>query len=151
MRWQCFVAVRSTKPFSPDRLPISSIALGFACKLRNDGLLIDQWSPDILRMELNNYIWGKEKGWDGWKYDFKITVNTVFAKGTAMLEWAEDKGDTPTMQSDIEAAASNGGRADAASLNEQLHSILNGKMDQGSEARIPAPTEGNRQGTDRVF
>ena len=33
-------------------------------KLRNDGLLINEWSPDILRMELNSYIWGEDKGWE---------------------------------------------------------------------------------------
>lgn len=35
-----------------------------ARKLRNDGLLIYEWSPDILRMELDKYIWGEEKGWE---------------------------------------------------------------------------------------
>lgn len=34
-----------------------------ARKLRQDGLLINEWSPDILRMELDRYIWGEEKGW----------------------------------------------------------------------------------------
>jgi uncharacterized protein len=33
-------------------------------KLRNDGLLIYQWSPDILRMELDRYIWSDERGWE---------------------------------------------------------------------------------------
>lgn len=35
-----------------------------ARKLRNDGLLIYQWSPDILRMELDRYIWNDERGWE---------------------------------------------------------------------------------------
>ena len=34
-----------------------------ARKLRQDGLLITDWSPDILRMELDRYIWGESKGW----------------------------------------------------------------------------------------
>jgi len=35
-----------------------------ARKLRNDGLLIYEWSPDILRMELDHYIWSEERGWE---------------------------------------------------------------------------------------
>jgi predicted AAA+ superfamily ATPase len=35
-----------------------------ARKLRNDGLLIYDWSPDILRMELDRYIWSAERGWE---------------------------------------------------------------------------------------
>ena len=35
-----------------------------ARKLKQDGLLIDVWSPDVLRMELDKYIWGKDKGWE---------------------------------------------------------------------------------------
>jgi predicted AAA+ superfamily ATPase len=35
-----------------------------ARKLRNDGLLIYEWSPDILRMELDKYIWGEDKSWE---------------------------------------------------------------------------------------
>lgn len=35
-----------------------------ARKLRNDGLLVYQWSPDILRMELDRYIWNDERGWE---------------------------------------------------------------------------------------
>jgi hypothetical protein len=35
-----------------------------ARKLRNDGLLIYEWSPDILRMELDRYIWSEERGWE---------------------------------------------------------------------------------------
>ncbi len=35
-----------------------------ARKLRNDGLLIAQWSPDILRMELDRYIWNEGRGWE---------------------------------------------------------------------------------------
>ncbi|MCB9423196.1 MAG: ATP-binding protein [Ardenticatenaceae bacterium] len=34
-----------------------------ARKLKQDGLLIKEWSPDILRMELDRYIWGEGKGW----------------------------------------------------------------------------------------
>jgi uncharacterized protein len=34
-----------------------------ARKLHQDGLMIREWSPDILRMELDRYIWGEEKGW----------------------------------------------------------------------------------------
>jgi len=34
-----------------------------ARKLKQDGLLINEWSPDILRMELDRYIWGEGKGW----------------------------------------------------------------------------------------
>lgn len=34
-----------------------------ARKLKQDGLLILDWSPDILRMELDRYMWGPEKGW----------------------------------------------------------------------------------------
>jgi len=33
-------------------------------RLRNDGLLIYDWSPDILRMELDRYIWNKDRGWE---------------------------------------------------------------------------------------
>lgn len=35
-----------------------------ARKLRNDGLLVYQWSPDILRMELEKYIWNDDRGWE---------------------------------------------------------------------------------------
>jgi len=35
-----------------------------ARKLRNDGLLVYEWSPDILRMELERYIWNAERGWE---------------------------------------------------------------------------------------
>ena len=35
-----------------------------ARRMRNDGLLIYEWSPDILRMELDRYIWSKERGWE---------------------------------------------------------------------------------------
>jgi predicted AAA+ superfamily ATPase len=35
-----------------------------ARKLRNDGTLIYEWSPDILRMELDRYIWSDERGWE---------------------------------------------------------------------------------------
>jgi predicted AAA+ superfamily ATPase len=35
-----------------------------ARKLRQDGLLIYEWSPDILRMELDRYMWGEGKGWE---------------------------------------------------------------------------------------
>ena len=35
-----------------------------ARRLRTDGLLIDQWSPDILRMELDRYIWNEGRGWE---------------------------------------------------------------------------------------
>ncbi len=35
-----------------------------ARRLRNDGLLIYEWSPDILRMELDRYIWSEERGWE---------------------------------------------------------------------------------------
>jgi predicted AAA+ superfamily ATPase len=35
-----------------------------ARKLRNDGLLIYEWSPDILKMELDRYVWSEEKGWE---------------------------------------------------------------------------------------
>ncbi len=35
-----------------------------ARKLRNDGLLISEWSPDILRMELDRYLWNTERGWE---------------------------------------------------------------------------------------
>jgi hypothetical protein len=35
-----------------------------ARKLRNDGLLIYNWSPDMLRMELDRYIWSAERGWE---------------------------------------------------------------------------------------
>jgi hypothetical protein len=34
-----------------------------ARKLRQDGLLINEWSPDILRMELERYIWNEGNGW----------------------------------------------------------------------------------------
>lgn len=32
-------------------------------RLRQDGLLISEWSPDILRMELDRFIWSDERGW----------------------------------------------------------------------------------------
>jgi hypothetical protein len=35
-----------------------------ARRLRNDALLIESWSPDNLKMELDRYIWGEEKGWE---------------------------------------------------------------------------------------
>lgn len=35
-----------------------------ARKLRSDGLLVTQWSPDILRMELDRYIWNEARGWE---------------------------------------------------------------------------------------
>jgi hypothetical protein len=34
-----------------------------ARKLRQDGLLVTEWSPDILRLELDRFIWGEGKGW----------------------------------------------------------------------------------------
>ncbi len=34
-----------------------------ARKLKQDGLLIRDWSPDNLGMELERYIWGEGKGW----------------------------------------------------------------------------------------
>lgn len=44
-----------------------------ARKLHQNGLLVREWSPDILRMELERYIWGEGKGWSVgvqqlWKY-----------------------------------------------------------------------------------
>jgi hypothetical protein len=35
-----------------------------ARRLRNDGLLIYQWSPDILKMELDKVVWDEERGWE---------------------------------------------------------------------------------------
>lgn len=35
-----------------------------ARKLRNDGHLIPNWSPDNLQMELEKYIWNEERGWE---------------------------------------------------------------------------------------
>ncbi|MBU0494043.1 MAG: AAA+ family ATPase, partial [Chloroflexi bacterium] len=35
-----------------------------ARRLRNDGLLIYEWSPDILKMELDRYVWSAERGWE---------------------------------------------------------------------------------------
>jgi hypothetical protein len=35
-----------------------------ARRLHNDGLLITEWSPDILRMELDRVIWNDERGWE---------------------------------------------------------------------------------------
>lgn len=35
-----------------------------ARRLRSDGLLIYDWSPDILRMELERYIWSEDRGWE---------------------------------------------------------------------------------------
>ncbi|MBN1248228.1 MAG: hypothetical protein JXC32_11260, partial [Anaerolineae bacterium] len=35
-----------------------------ARRLRSDGMLITEWSPDILRMELDRYIWSDERGWE---------------------------------------------------------------------------------------
>ncbi|NLF02984.1 MAG: ATP-binding protein [Anaerolineales bacterium] len=35
-----------------------------ARRLHNDGLLITEWSPDILRMELDRFIWNDERGWE---------------------------------------------------------------------------------------
>jgi len=35
-----------------------------ARKLRNDGLLVYEWSPDILRMELDRYLWNEERRWE---------------------------------------------------------------------------------------
>lgn len=32
-------------------------------KLKQDSLLITKWSPDTLRMELDQYIWNDERGW----------------------------------------------------------------------------------------
>src|SRR5690606_37912941 len=32
-------------------------------RLRQDGLLVDVWSPDMLRLELDNYYWSAEKAW----------------------------------------------------------------------------------------
>lgn len=34
-----------------------------ARKLKQDGLLVTEWSPYILRMELDKYIWSDERGW----------------------------------------------------------------------------------------
>lgn len=50
-----------------------------ARKLRSDGLLIDEWSPDILRMELEKYIWGEEKGWQvGFKKLWEFMAQYVY-------------------------------------------------------------------------
>jgi uncharacterized protein len=35
-----------------------------ARRLQQDGLLIGEWSPDILRLELDNYYWREDKGWE---------------------------------------------------------------------------------------
>jgi hypothetical protein len=35
-----------------------------ARRLHNDGLLICDWSPDLLRMELDRTIWNEERGWE---------------------------------------------------------------------------------------
>lgn len=35
-----------------------------ARKLHNDGLLITDWSPDILRMELERFLWNDQRGWE---------------------------------------------------------------------------------------
>lgn len=35
-----------------------------ARKLRNDGQLIPNWSPDNLQMELERYIWNEARGWE---------------------------------------------------------------------------------------
>ncbi len=32
-------------------------------KLKQDGLLVTQWSPDMLRMELDRFVWSDERGW----------------------------------------------------------------------------------------
>lgn len=35
-----------------------------ARRLQQDGLLIKEWSPDILRMELDSYYWREDRGWE---------------------------------------------------------------------------------------
>ncbi|MCB0033931.1 MAG: ATP-binding protein, partial [Anaerolineales bacterium] len=35
-----------------------------ARKLRQDGLLINEWSPAILRMELDRFMWSDDRGWE---------------------------------------------------------------------------------------
>jgi len=35
-----------------------------ARKLKQEGLLIDTWSPDVLRLELDRYMWGEDKAWE---------------------------------------------------------------------------------------
>ncbi len=62
-------------PTQPEPLGTIAIAAGkmsgddsfydrAARKLHNDSLLITQWSPDILRMELDRYVWNSERGWE---------------------------------------------------------------------------------------
>ena len=76
------------------------------------------------------------KGWkEYWQYDFKIVTNTVFTHGADILNWAEDKGDTPILLADIGAMVSGNGWTEALNLNGQLHSILNRSMAAGTEAK----------------
>jgi len=84
-----------------------------ARKLRNDGLLIYEWSPDLLRMELDRYIWNEERGWEVnlrqlWEYlaqycyfprlyDHEVLVKAVRSGATrldAPFAYATGKSDT---------------------------------------------------------
>ena len=46
------------------------------------------------------------KDWKGWHYDFRVTIGSVFKDGAAIFSWAENKGDTPILHTDVQAAAS---------------------------------------------
>lgn len=70
-------------------------------KLKQDGLLITDWSPDMLRLELDQYIWNDERGWSVnlktlWEYltrycyfprllDRDVLLNAV-SEGVARLD-----------------------------------------------------------------
>ncbi len=66
-----------------------------ARKLRNDGLLIDRWSPDILKMELDRYIWNDERGWevklkDLWDYLAKYCYLPRLSNSNVMVKAVQD-------------------------------------------------------------
>ncbi len=66
-----------------------------ARKLRNDGLLIDRWSPDILKMELDRYIWNNERGWevklkDLWDYLAKYCYLPRLLNSNVMVKAIQD-------------------------------------------------------------
>jgi uncharacterized protein len=50
-----------------------------ARRLRSDGLLIDHWSPDNLKMELDRYIWSEARGWEvGFKQLWEYLAQYVY-------------------------------------------------------------------------
>ena len=49
------------------------------------------------------------KDWKEWRYDFRSAAGSAFKDAADILDWAEDKGETPILSSDIKAKAHGAG------------------------------------------